>query len=417
MSEMGEKMSVFNSQMSQKIRSDFPILKEEVNGYPLIYVDNAATTQKPNAVIDAISHYYRTYNANVHRGVHSLSVRASLAYDDAREKVGTFIGAKEASECVFVRGATEAINLVASSFLSPKLQKDDEILITHLEHHANIVPWKMLCEKTGAKLVVVPISQSGEILFDDFKKCITSRTRFAAFQHVSNALGTILPIEEMIPLLKAQNIPVLIDGAQALAHLPVDVQKLGCDFYVFSAHKMYGPTGIGVLWGRKELLESMPPWQGGGDMIREVTFEKITYAPPPIRFEAGTPHIAGVIGLGAAIDYLQALDMAAIHVHEEALLSSMIDAFKELRGYRLIGTAQKKTPIISFVHEKIHAHDIGTVLDSYGIATRSGHHCAMPLMNFYKVPATTRISFSFYNTLEEVQKIKEALSHVEEIFL
>lgn len=398
------------------IRNDFPILHQKVNDYDLIYLDNAATTQKPKAVIDAMKSYYQQDNANVHRGVHTLSVRATDLYEVARSKIKHFINARSASECIFVRGTTEAINLVAQSYVAPRLLPGDEVLITHMEHHSNIVPWQMICKKTGAKLQVAPISESGEILLDEFAKKLSERTRFVSLNYVSNALGTINPVKKMIEMAHEYAIPVLLDGAQATAHLPIDVQDLGCDFYAFSGHKMYGPTGIGVLWGKEELLDGMSPYQGGGEMIQYVTFDSTEYAPLPQKFEAGTPNISGAIGLGAAIDYLWSLDLETIAAYEHELLDYATASLLSLGGFRIIGTAKQKVPVISFVHEQIHAHDIGTIMDSRGIALRSGHHCAMPLMDFYGVAATSRISLSFYNTKEEIDRCIEALNRVKEVF-
>jgi cysteine desulfurase / selenocysteine lyase len=399
------------------IRNEFPALHQKVNGHDLVYCDNAATTQKPRAVIDALVHYYEYDNANVHRGVHELSVRATNLYEGAREKVARFINAPSSKECIFVRGTTEAINLVAQSFVAPQVGSNDEILITHMEHHSNIVPWQMVCSRTGATLQVAPMSQSGEILLDEFEKKLSKKTRFVAINYVSNALGTINPVKKMIEMAHAVGAKVLLDGAQATAHLPIDVQALNCDFYAFSGHKMYGPTGIGVLWGRKVILESMPPWQGGGEMIQYVTFQRSEYAPLPQKFEAGTPNIAGAIGLGAAIDYLASLDLNAIAAYEEQLLRNTTEAIESLSGFRIIGTAREKVPVVSFVHESIHAHDIGTILDSKGIAIRSGHHCAMPVMDFYGVAATSRISLSFYNTPIEIARVIGALHDVTRVFL
>ena len=398
------------------IRADFPILHQRVNGHELVYLDNAATTQKPQLVIDTISQYYAKDNANVHRGVHALSVRSTDAFEAAREKVRGFIGAPFSCECIFVRGTTEAINLVAHSFVMPRLSPGDEILITHMEHHANIVPWQLLCQRTGAVLKVAPISLQGEILWDEFEASFSSRTKFVAISYASNALGTVNPVKQMIDLAHRHGAFVLLDGAQATAHLPIDVAELDCDFYAFSGHKMYGPTGIGVLWGKKALLDDMPPYQGGGEMIQQVSFEETQYAPLPHKFEAGTPHIAGVIGLGAAIDYLGSLDTASIMAYEADLLAYAEKAVAALPGFRLVGTAKHKVPIVAFVHEHIHPHDIGTILDSEGIAVRSGHHCAMPLMDFFNVAATCRLSLSFYNTKEEVDRCIQALYKVIEVF-
>ncbi|AUH70932.1 cysteine desulfurase [Legionella sainthelensi] len=400
----------------EAIRRDFPILNQKVNDFDLIYFDNAATTQKPKAVIEAMSRYYEQDNANVHRGVHALSVRATELYEAVRSKVKRFINAYSPRECIFVRGTTEAINLVAQSLVAPRILPDEEILITHMEHHSNIVPWQMVCKKTGAKLQVAPISLDGEILLDEFAKKLNKNTKLVAINYVSNALGTINPVKEMIEMAHEYGAKVLLDGAQATAHLPVDVQALGCDFYAFSGHKMYGPTGIGILWGREEILDAMSPYQGGGEMINYVTFEATEYAPLPQKFEAGTPNIAGVIGLGAAIDYLGSLDLDAIAAYEAKLLNYATAAVQSISGFNIIGTARQKVPIVSFVHGTIHAHDIGTILDSEGIALRSGHHCAMPLMDFYNVAATSRISLSFYNTIHEIDSCVQALHKVKEVF-
>ncbi|QEY52791.1 aminotransferase class V-fold PLP-dependent enzyme [Legionella longbeachae] len=400
----------------EAIRRDFPILNQKVNDFDLIYFDNAATTQKPKVVIEAMSRYYEQDNANVHRGVHALSVRATELYEAVRSKVKRFINAYSPRECIFVRGTTEAINLVAQSLVAPRILPDEEILITHMEHHSNIVPWQMVCKKTGAKLQVAPISLEGEILLDEFAKKLNKNTKLVAINYASNALGTINPVKKMIEMAHEYGAKVLLDGAQATAHLPVDVQDLGCDFYAFSGHKMYGPTGIGILWGKEEILDAMSPYQGGGEMINYVTFEATEYAPLPQKFEAGTPNIAGVIGLGAAIDYLGSLDLDAIAAYEAQLLNYATAAVESVSGFNIIGTAQYKVPIISFVHGTIHAHDIGTILDSEGIALRSGHHCAMPLMDFYNVAATSRISLSFYNTINEIDSCVQALHRVKEVF-
>ncbi|KTD71299.1 cysteine desulfurase [Legionella tucsonensis] len=397
------------------IRRDFPALNQKVNDFDLIYFDNAATAQKPKAVIEAITHYYEQDNSNVHRGVHTLSVRATESYEAARSKVKRFINASSPRECIFVRGTTEAINLVAQSLVAPRILPDEEILITHMEHHSNIVPWQMVCKKTGAKLQVAPISLDGEILLDEFAKKLNENTKFVAITHASNALGTINPIKEMIKMAHEYGAEVLVDGAQAVPHFSVDVQDLGCDFYAFSGHKLYGPTGIGVLWGKEELLNAMSPYQGGGEMINSVTFEATEYAAVPSKFEAGTPHIAGAIGLGAAIDYLESLDMEAIIAYEQELLEYATAGVRS-SGFNIIGTAKQKVPVVAFVHGTIHAHDIGTILDSEGIAIRSGHHCAMPLMDFYNVAATSRLSLAFYNTREEIDACIHALHRVKEVF-
>ena len=413
---MNKAATLINELDINAIRADFPVLHQTVNGYPLIYFDNAATTQKPKAVIDAIEHYYCFDNANVHRGVHALSMRATLAFEATREKVRRFIHANSIRECIFVRGTTEAINLVAHSFVTPRLLPGDEILITHMEHHSNIVPWQLVCQKTGAVLKVAPISLEGEVLLDEFEKKLSPKTKFVSINYASNALGTVNPVKTMIDMAHAHGAFVMLDGAQATAHLPVDVQALGCDFYAFSGHKMYGPTGIGVLWGRELLLEEMEPYQGGGEMINYVTFDATEYAPLPHKFEAGTPNIAGVIGLGAAIDYLGSLDMEAIVAYEAHLLAYATKAFKDLKGYNLVGTANEKVPIVSFIHGTIHAHDVATILDSQGIAIRSGHHCAMPLMDFLQLAATNRVSLSFYNTEQEIDACVNALQMVTEVF-
>lgn len=400
----------------EKIRNDFPILKQEINGYPLVYFDNAATTQKPKSVIDSLSNYYQHDNSNVHRSIHTLSARATQQFEETRDKVRRFINANSARECIFVRGTTEGINLVAQSFVAPRILPGEEILITHLEHHSNIVPWQMICKKTGALLKVAPISLDGEILLDKFQAMLNEKTKFVSINYVSNTLGTINPVKKMIEMAHANGSLVLLDGAQANAHLPVDVQDLGCDFYAFSSHKMYGPTGIGVLWGKEALLEDMTPYQGGGEMINYVTFESTEYAALPYKFEAGTPHIAGVIGLGTAIDYLESLDMEAIGAYETSLLHYATEGLESVKGFNLMGHVENKVPILSFVHGKIHAHDIGTILDSAGIAVRSGHHCTMPLMDFFEISASCRISLSFYNTKKEIERFVEELAKVKEVF-
>ena len=399
-----------------KVRQDFPVLHQEIHGKPLVYLDNAATTQKPQAVIDAISNYYEHNNSNVHRSVHALSVRATEDYENARQRVRRFIHARHNHECIFVRGTTEAINLVAQSFVAPRIQPEEEILITHMEHHANIVPWQMVCKRTGAILEVAPINLDGEVDLEAFEKKLSPNTKFVAINYASNALGTINPVKQMIEMAHAHGALVLLDGAQSTAHFPIDVQALGCDFYAFSGHKMYGPTGIGVLWGRDDLLDGMAPYQGGGEMINAVTFASTDYAPLPYKFEAGTPNISGAIALGAAIDYLTGLDLDTVVAYEKELLDYATDGIRSVKGFNLIGTAKDKVPVISFVHGKIHAHDIGTIMDSSGIAIRSGHHCAMPLMDFFDVPATSRVSLSFYNTKQEIDKCVEALNLVKEVF-
>lgn len=400
----------------EKIRSDFPILNNLIHGLPLVYLDNAATTHKPKSVIQAIDHYYCAQNSNVHRGAHTLSEQATAAYEGARIKCQQFIHAVKPEEIIFCRGTTEAINLVASSYGRAYLKAGDEILITGLEHHANIVPWQLIIEQTGAVLKVAPIDETGAVIYDAFKDLLNEKTKIVAINHVSNALGTINPIKEMIDLAHTYNAVVLVDGAQALPHMKVDVQALNCDFYAASGHKMFGPTGIGFLYGKAALLDKMPPYQGGGDMIRHVTFEKSTYAPIPYKFEAGTPNIADAIGLGAAIDYLNTLDREALRTYENELLNYATEQAKSVKGLRLIGTAQHKASILSFVLDGVHPHDIGTILDSQGIAIRTGHHCAMPVMKFFNVPATARASFAFYNTKEEIDTLFKGLIKVQEIF-
>jgi cysteine desulfurase / selenocysteine lyase len=397
------------------VRRDFPILAQRINGKPLVYLDNAASSQRPQAVIDAVSRYYQHDHANVHRGVHALSQRATDAYEGAREVIRDFLRARATKEIIFTRGTTEAVNLVAQSFLRPNIRAGDEILISALEHHANIVPWQMLCEQTGASLKVIPIDQRGVVDFEAFQRLIGPQTKLLALAHVSNALGTIVPVEQYIAVAKRQGVPVLLDGAQAVPHSVVDVQALGCDFYCFSAHKMLGPTGIGILYGRQEVLERMPPWQGGGDMILSVTFEKTTFNQLPWKFEAGTPHISGAIGLAAAIRYLQAIGMPRIAAYEHELLVYATGRLTKIPGLRIIGTAPEKAAVISFVLDGIHPHDIGTIVDTEGVAIRTGHHCAMPVMDFFKVPATARASFSFYNTFEEIDRLVDALEHTRRV--
>ena len=400
----------------RKIRADFPILATQVHGKPLVYLDNAATTQKPQVVIDAIRNYYETLNSNIHRGVHHLSELATRAYEGTRVKIQRFLNAAESKEIVFVRGTTEAINLVARSFVAPTLREGDEILITHLEHHSNIVPWQILRDEKKAVLRVAPINDAGEVILEEFEKLLSPRTKIVAVGHVSNALGTVLPLTRIIDLAHARNVPVLVDGAQAVPHLAVDVRALDCDFYAFSGHKLYGPTGIGVLYGKAAHLEAMPPWQGGGDMILSVTFEKTTYNRVPHKFEAGTPHIEGVIGLGPAIDYVAALGLDAIAAHERELLEAAVDALGGVKGLRFIGTARERAGTVSFVLEGIHPHDIGTILDQEGIAIRTGHHCAQPVMERFGIPASARASFGLYNTREEIDALAAGLRKVSEVF-
>lgn len=398
------------------MRKDFPILERSVHGKPLAYLDNAATSQKPRAVLDAVTSYYARYNSNIHRGVHLLSEEATTAYEAAREKVCGFVNAAAADEIVFVRGTTEAINLVAQSYVRPRVTEGDEILITHMEHHSNIVPWQLVRDKTGAVLKVAPVNDRGELELEAFENLLGPRTRFVAIAHVSNALGTINPVKELVRMAHAQGVPVLLDGAQAVPHLQVDVQDLGCDFYAFSGHKMYGPLGIGVLYGRAERLEEMEPYQGGGEMILAVTFEHTIYNRVPHKFEAGTPDIAGAIGLGAAVDYLTDLGLDAVKAYEEELLEYGTRALCEIPDLRLIGTARSRASVLSFALGEIHAHDVGTVLDQEGIAVRSGHHCAQPLMERFGVTGTARASFGVYNTREEVDRLVAGLQRVREIF-
>lgn len=398
------------------IRADFPILAEKIRNKPLVYLDNAASCQKPNAVIDSISHVYRHEYANIHRGVHTLSVRATDKFEAAREKVRGFINAASSKEIIFVRGATEAINLIAQTYGKANIKAGDEIVITAMEHHSNIVPWQMLCEQTGAVLKVAPMNIQGELIHDEFSSLLNDKTRLVAVAHMSNALGTINPIKNMITAAHAHNIPVMLDGAQAIPHLAVDVQVLDCDFYVFSGHKLYGPSGIGVMYGKQALLEAMPPYQGGGDMIKTVSFEKSTYAGLPHKFEAGTPSIADVVGLGAAIDYLNEIGMANIAAYEAELLAYATQQAKQIKGLRIIGEAEDKGAILSFVLDRIHPHDIGTMLDSLGIAIRAGHHCAMPVMEFYGVPATARASFAMYNTMEEIDVLMNGIKSLIDVF-
>lgn len=400
-----------------QVRADFPVLQQEVNGFPLVYLDNGASSQKPVQVIEAVDQFYRHDYANVHRGIHALSERATNAFEAAREKVRAFINAGSEKEVIFVRGTTEAINLVAQAYARPRLGSGDEIVITEMEHHSNIVPWQLVCEQTGAVLRVVPIDQDGDLRLDWYEDMLTERTRLVAVTHISNVLGTINPVREMIDMAHSQDIPVLLDGAQAIPHMKIDVQSLECDFYAFSGHKMYGPTGIGILYGRHALLEVMPPYHGGGEMIRSVSFEKTTYNDLPHKFEAGTPHIAGAVGIGAAIDYLNSLDMSHVAAHEIDLLGYAHGALGEVSGLRIVGNAREKASIVSFTLDGVHPHDIATVLDhQYGIAVRAGHHCAMPLMKRLEVPATTRASFGLYNTRQEIDKLVSGLITVREMF-
>ncbi|MFO1519148.1 MAG: cysteine desulfurase [bacterium] len=399
-----------------KVRADFPILRQKVNGKPLVYLDNAATSQKPETVIETLNRYYREDNANIHRGVHALSERATDHYEKARGKIQKFINARESREIIFTRGTTEAINLVAQTYGRTQLKMGDEIIISGLEHHSNIVPWQMVCLQNCAFLRVIPINDRGELILEEFEKLITEKTRLVAVNHVSNALGTINPVKKIIEIAHRHGIPVLLDGAQAIPHLKVDVQELDCDFYAFSGHKLFGPTGIGVLYGKEKLLEAMPPYQGGGDMISMVTFEKTVYNHLPYKFEAGTPDISGVIGLGAAIDYLNGIGFESAAAYEHGLLEYGTAALSDIGGLRLIGTAREKAGVLSFVMDDVHPHDIGTVLNLEGIAIRTGHHCAMPVMQHFNVPATARASLAFYNTKEEIDALVKAIKKVKEIF-
>jgi cysteine desulfurase/selenocysteine lyase len=399
-----------------KIRADFPILAEKINGRPLVYLDNAATSQKPRAVLDAIAHYYEHLNANIHRGVHTLSVRATEAHDAARQTVKRFINAADTREVIFVRGATEAINLVAQTYGRKHVGAGDEVLITAMEHHSNIVPWQILCEEKGARLRVAPIDDRGELLLDEFEKLIGPRTKIVAVTQVSNALGTVTPLGEMIVMAHKRGVPVLVDGAQAVPHTAVDVQALDCDFYAFSGHKVYGPTGIGVLYGKRALLEAMPPYQGGGDMISSVTFEKTTYNVLPYKFEAGTPDIAGAIALGAALDYISAIGMDRVAAHEHELLDYATETVGAIPGVRLIGTASERAGVLSFVLDNVHPHDLGTILDQEGIAIRTGHHCAQPVMERFNIPATARASFAVYNTRDEIDALVAGIRAAHEVF-
>lgn len=399
-----------------RIREDFPILHQNVHGHPLVYLDNAATSQKPQAVLDVLNHYYEQDNANVHRGVHQLSERATHDYEQARKIVQDFIHAQHTRELVFTRNATEAINLVAQCYAREHCQQGDEILITEMEHHSNIVPWQIVCKQTGAKLIVAPFDDTGTLDLKAFSKKLSPRCKFVAISHVSNALGTINPVKEMIALAHQHGIPVLVDGAQAAPHIPIDVTDLDCDFYALTGHKCYGPTGIGVLYAKENFLESMPPYQGGGEMIRRVTFAESTYNDIPFKFEAGTPNIAGAIGLGAAINYINAIDITAIAQYEHELLNYAMEKATAFPQMKLIGTAKQKAAILSFNLEDIHAHDVGTIVDQYGIAIRTGHHCAMPVMQHFNVAATARASFAFYNTREEIDRLFAALQKVLEVF-
>lgn len=400
----------------ERVRQDFPILSRAVHGKPLVYLDTAASAQRPLAVIEATDRFYRQHNANVHRGVHTLSQEATDLYEGARQRLARYINAASEREVIFTRGTTESINLVAQSYLRPRLAPGDEILLTHMEHHSNIVPWQMLCEVTGAKLKVAPINQRGELELDALQAMLSEKVKLLGIVHISNALGTINPVSSVCRMARQFEIPVLVDGAQAMPHASVDVQALGCDFYCLSAHKMYGPTGIGALWARESTLDAMPPWQGGGEMISRVTFEKSSWNELPAKFEAGTPNIAGSVGLGAAIDYLESLGMEAIAAHEKGVLAYATEKLSQVDGLRIIGSARDKAAVISFTLGDIHPHDLGTIVDHYGVALRTGHHCTMPVMQFFNVPATARASFGLYNTLQEVDVLVDALEQARSMF-
>ena len=416
LSDHAEARSGMQSFDIEKVRRDFPILSRQVHGKPLVYFDTAASAQRPLAVIEATDRFYLRHNANVHRGVHQLSQEATDLYESARHGLARFINARSDREVIFTRGTTESINLVAQSFLRPLLAPGDEILITHMEHHSNIVPWQMVCEQTGASLKVVPINEHGELEMEALESMLSERVKLLGIVQISNALGTVNPVQRVCQLAKKFSIPVLVDGAQAMPHQQVDVQALGCDFYCLSGHKMYGPTGIGALWAPEEILEDMPPWQGGGEMITQVTFERTTYNELPAKFEAGTPNIAGSIGLGAAVDYLNSLGMDAIASHESRLLETATRRLSEVEDLRIIGTARHKAGVISFTLGDIHPHDLGTVIDHHGVALRTGHHCAMPVMQFFNVPATARVSFGLYNSEEEIDILIDALQKTREMF-
>ena len=400
----------------ERVRKDFPILERMINGRPLVYLDSGASSQRPRQVLRAVEEYETHSHANVHRGVHALSQAATEAFEGARERVRRFINARSTKEIIFVRGTTEGVNLVAQSYARPRFKAGDEILITALEHHANIVPWQMVCEQTGCTLKVAPIDRRGELVFDEFLKLLSPRTKLVAVAHVSNALGTVLPVKRIIDAAHAQGAVVLIDGAQAVPHTAVDVRALGCDFYTFSSHKIYGPTGVGVLYGREELLEAMPPWQGGGDMILSVSFEKTTYNELPYKFEAGTPNISGAVGMAAAMDYIEGLGIDKIAAHEHRLLQLATSALERIPGIEIIGTAAHKAAVLSFILKGVHPHDLGTILDTEGVAVRTGHHCAQPVMTFFGIPATARATFGVYNTERDVASLVAAIEKVREVF-
>ena len=402
--------------MIKGIESDFPVLSQKVNGKKLVYLDNAATTQKPKAVIKSIERYYNESNANIHRGVHALSQKATDLYENSRKNISNFINAESEKQIIFVRGATEAINLVANSHVRPLLNQNDEIIISQMEHHANIVPWQLICEERNAKLRILPMNQRGELILDSLGKIISKKTKFMAINHVSNSLGTVNPIEEIVKIAHQQKIKILIDGAQAVQHIPIDIQKIGADFYCFSGHKLYGPTGIGILYGKKQLLNEMPPYQGGGDMIKSVTFDETVYNDVPHKFEAGTPNISGAIGLSAAIDYIREIGIEKISKHESELLEYASKELKKIDNVQIIGNAENKASVLSFVIKNIHPHDIGTIMDSNGVAIRAGKHCTDPVMDFYCIPATARASFAAYNNKDDVDKLIKSVKKAIEVF-
>ena len=402
--------------LQSEIKSDFPTLNQKINGNDLIYLDNAATTQKPKSVINSVNEYYKKTNSNIHRGVHTLSQEATEKYENARMKIAKFINSTTEKEIIFVRGATEAINLVANSYVRPLLQPNDQIIITEMEHHANIVPWQIVCKEKEAELKILPMNSKGELIVDELEKIITNKTKFMAINHVSNSLGTINDVRKIVEIAHKHNIRILIDGAQAVQHIPIDVKEINADFYCFSGHKIYAPTGIGILYGKKKLLDEMPPYQGGGDMIKSVTFEKTIYNDVPNKFEAGTPNISGAIGLGTAIDYIQDIGIDNIAKHESDLLNYATEKIKEIKGVKIIGNAKDKASVLSFTMENIHPHDIGTIMDSHGVAIRAGNHCTQPVMDFYSIPATARASFAIYNDKTDVDKLISSVKKTMEVF-
>lgn len=402
--------------LQSEIKSDFPTLNQKINGNDLVYLDNAATTQKPKSVINSVNEYYKKTNSNIHRGVHTLSQEATEKYENARIKIAKFINSTTEKEIIFVRGATEAINLVANSYVRPLLQPNDQIIITEMEHHANIVPWQIVCKEKEAELKILPMNSKGELIVDELEKIITNKTKFMAINHVSNSLGTINDVRKIVEIAHKHNIRILIDGAQAVQHIPIDVKEINADFYCFSGHKIYAPTGIGILYGKKKLLDEMPPYQGGGDMIKSVTFEKTIYNDVPNKFEAGTPNISGAIGLGTAIDYIQDIGIDNIAKHESDLLNYATEKIKEIKGVKIIGNAKDKASVLSFTMENIHPHDIGTIMDSHGVAIRAGNHCTQPVMDFYSIPATARASFAIYNDKTDVDKLISSVKKTMEVF-